>query len=618
MTQAGLIRSLLHQILVWAPELIPQISPKRWEVLCLFNEDLSDGWSDHELEQMMRSAMIHLPDETKLCLFIDGLDEFDGNHDVLVRMSKDILATNHNVKLCVSSRPWDIFADAFHHSASLRLQDLTYEDMKSYTSSELHADPRFALLQERESEYAQDLVENIVSKASGVFLWVRLVVSSLLAGIGYGDRIVDLQKRLDLLPPELEQLYDKMLDSVDEFYLEHSAQLLKLVEECLEPPSILLMSFTDEEGLEPSLKRPIAPMLQKEGALRVDTMLRRLNACTKGLLEVPRATFYLQQEFDFIRAYGWKVHDLHRTVKDYLKSQQVRNRLVSLMKTPFDCHLRLCVGNLAYLKVIGPKLANAVDYAFFWVRVERCLYHAARISSNYDTKTIALMDELNNAATSIFRNSSRKDKDWYGVSQRHRLFFESGQWVELWSGCPKTHFGGHFLSLNVRYGVIPYVEARATPRCFIQKAYVSDGLDLSDGLQPESFQYVTTQLYPLLLHAFSYDINSFYSDSVSVPNPDMVACLLRKGASFDWTYQSNQLDRHPWRHLLRSILICWDDEESLVKWMKIAKLALKNGSLVPSIALLLPDDVLNTPDKLRALVVKLKAMQAKSSPLPQT
>lgn len=64
------------------------------------------------------------------------------------------------------------------------------------------------------------------------------------------------------------------------------------------------------------------------------------------------------------------------------------------------------------------------------------------------------------------------------------------------SDCREIPFGGHFLSLNIRYGVIPYVAARATPRCLIQKASMSDGLDLSDGLKPDSFQFVTTQLYP--------------------------------------------------------------------------------------------------------------------------
>jgi len=104
------------------------------------------------------------------------------------------------------------------------------------------------------------------------------------------------------------------------------------------------------------------------------------------------------------------------------------------------------------------------------------------------------MDELDKAAISMFRDLSRRLKHLYGPFQRNRLFIESRQWVELWSDCPAIPFGGYFLSLNVRYGVIPYVEARATPRCLIQKAYVSDGLDLSDSLQPDSFHFVTTQL----------------------------------------------------------------------------------------------------------------------------
>ena len=623
MTQAGLVRSLLHQILLQVPELVPHVSPKRWEALCLFNEDSPTGWNAHELEQMLRLAMVHLVDNTKLCLFIDGLDEFDGNHDSLIHLLKDILGMNSNVKLCVSSRPWDIFEDAFQHSASLRLQDLTYEDIKSYTSSEMHADPRFALLQEREPEYAQDLVRNVASKASGVFLWVHLVVSSLLAGMGHGDRIIELQKRLDSLPDELEELYDKMLDSVDTFYLERTAQILNFVEKSIEPPPVLLLSFADEERMESSWKRPIELMSQKDIASRLDTMRRRLNVCTKGLLEITGATVNLEHEYDLEEADNWIVHYLHRTVKDYLRSPQVHNRLVSLMKTPFDSHLKLCAGNLAYLKAIGTKLTTSTDQKFLWIRVEHSLYNAARISSRYDAKTINLMDELDKTLKTIFRSLSRatSESDLGVLSQKNRWFFETGQWVQLWPDAHEIPFGGHFLSLNVRYGVIPYVEARATRRCLIQKVYLSDDFDLRYGPEPQTFQSPKTWLYPLLLDAVSDSSTWASTHFDSVPNPDMVACLLRKGANFDWTYHSNRSGHHPWRHLLRGILTCWGDEENLMKWMKIAELALQDDSFVPSassIAHWILEDVFNSPDKMRVLLAKLEAMRGKSSPLPGT
>jgi hypothetical protein len=51
------------------------------------------------------------------------------------------------------------------------------------------------------------LVEEIVEKANEVFLWVKLVVQSLLAGLGNRDSITDLQRRLRELPSDLEKLY---------------------------------------------------------------------------------------------------------------------------------------------------------------------------------------------------------------------------------------------------------------------------------------------------------------------------------------------------------------------------------------------------------------------------
>lgn len=86
-------------------------------------------------------------------------------------------------------------------------------------------DLRFDILRKRELAYSSELVENITIKSCGVFLWTRIAVASILSGIGHGDRVSDLQDRLDTLPEELEQLYDKILNSLDHFYVEHAAQL---------------------------------------------------------------------------------------------------------------------------------------------------------------------------------------------------------------------------------------------------------------------------------------------------------------------------------------------------------------------------------------------------------
>jgi hypothetical protein len=53
-------------------------------------------------------------------------------------------------------------------------------------------------------EAQQALIDNILEKASGVFLWVKLVVEEIIIGLEDGDTDQELQERLDSLPPELE------------------------------------------------------------------------------------------------------------------------------------------------------------------------------------------------------------------------------------------------------------------------------------------------------------------------------------------------------------------------------------------------------------------------------
>ena len=60
--------------------------------------------------------------------FIDGLDEFSGVHSELVDLFKSI-SSLANVKICILSRPWLEYEDAFVHNPRLVLQDLTYSDI---------------------------------------------------------------------------------------------------------------------------------------------------------------------------------------------------------------------------------------------------------------------------------------------------------------------------------------------------------------------------------------------------------------------------------------------------------------------------------------------------------
>ena len=157
----------------------------------------------------------------KICFLIDGLDEFDGDHDEMAGFFKDTTDSEH-VKACLSSRPWVVSGELFGACQGLQLQNLTYQDIQKYVSDKLGGSDAFQRLSSRDpvhANIAKDLKLEIVEKAEGVFLWVKLVVQSLLNGIRNRDNLSHLWNRLRLLPRELKPLYNRLLDLIEPIYL---------------------------------------------------------------------------------------------------------------------------------------------------------------------------------------------------------------------------------------------------------------------------------------------------------------------------------------------------------------------------------------------------------------
>ena len=328
-SQVGLLQGLLREILQQRPTLIPKVLPTRWQSIAV-QSNAASSWTISELSDAFR----RLAEEdlnTKFCFFIDGLDEFDGDHHKLVELIVDMTRTSR-VKILASSRPWLVFQDAFERSPKLMLQDLTYNDIKTFTHDTLYHHPRFFRLLSLEPEKAPKLVNEIVAKASGVFLWVFLVVKSLMEGLTNADRIVDLERRLMELPADLEQYFLHILTSLDRFYLLQAAQLFRLALEARKPLSVLTFSYLDEDDPDFAIKRAIHPISEDEEALRCETIERRLNSRCKGLLECRRrqsCDSYATAEGVIAEQTSFEVDFLHRTVRDFLATPTVHARLVA-------------------------------------------------------------------------------------------------------------------------------------------------------------------------------------------------------------------------------------------------------------------------------------------------
>jgi hypothetical protein len=188
----------------------------------------------------------------KLCFLIDGLDEFDGDHEQMGKLFQEITASDKNIKAYLSSRPWVVFEYLFDSSPMLRLQNLTYRDIEHYFSDKLEQNDAYQRLAHREPDIAQDLIHEIVHKADGVFLWVKLVVSSLLNGIRNRDEMSDLWERLHLLPRELKPLYVRLLELVEPIYLpwvSEAFQILRANRNHIQLP--FKYPFFEETGVSP-------------------------------------------------------------------------------------------------------------------------------------------------------------------------------------------------------------------------------------------------------------------------------------------------------------------------------------------------------------------------------
>lgn len=166
--------------------------------------------------------------QLRLALFVDGLDEFEGL-DTEISSLFIAAANTANIKVCGSSRSHVAFEIAFATRPSLRLQDLTQNDIREYVEDRLNENEQLQDYVLQEAEESQQLIDEIVAAADGVFLWVYLVVTSLIRGLGNGDKVSDLKRKLRLFPRDLKLLYVHILRHVDDDYKEEAVNFFQLL-----------------------------------------------------------------------------------------------------------------------------------------------------------------------------------------------------------------------------------------------------------------------------------------------------------------------------------------------------------------------------------------------------
>ena len=476
-SQIGLLRSLLFQILHHRPTLIHQIFPEEHAMLrdqlpSAVRDYPRHAWSLRRLQDAVR-RLVEMEDlQLKICLFIDGLDEFEGNDDqndrqYLIELFRS-LASSPSIKICLSSRPLLIFEESFRESPGLRLQDLTSGDIRRFVTDRLSNNSRMRQIADNEPLQRHDFEKEICKKAQGVFLWVKLVVRSLLDGVSNSDRMADLRARLEVLPADLEELYHHMLAKIEKIYLKGASQVFQLVQTARQvqsmkrndnqrttPVTVLLLALAIE-GTSCVAANPASDTwtAQKLSSL-CDVMRRRLQTWCAGMIEVPDFIWNRVDPLDPNAALRtkitWEVAYLHRTARDFIESKSVWGMLLERTDTDFDPCTSLLQSTVLLYKVAGPIVSNPLGFGLFRKELLEPILYALSFAQRAEDTTgeahVELLEELDEITT---RHMIR----WTGDYRGHWSWF-----LDV-AGAPNTLYS--FVDVTVFCGLHRFVLARIT------------------------------------------------------------------------------------------------------------------------------------------------------------
>ena len=228
---AAMLKEILRQILVEFNQLWHVVKPLYLQ-LTESQHTKSPRWDTETLEQALLVVTQQCLVDARICIFLDALDEHAGDNEklasLLFKLTKNTQESKTELKICVASRSWTVFANHFGSCPQFAIHEHTREDIRLYTAdmlSQAHMGPGGRTGRSRKAE---TLAEQVTNRARGVFIWVRLVVAELAKGIRDGTPLVELEDQLSKMPQELKDLYINTLKRVEPEYHEETHIMLQI------------------------------------------------------------------------------------------------------------------------------------------------------------------------------------------------------------------------------------------------------------------------------------------------------------------------------------------------------------------------------------------------------
>lgn len=350
----GLLRSLLYQIATQWLELVNLArmqhgSGKRGVDV---SRNFLPAWTDERLLSILTRFLDQKPTSVNLCAFVDGLDEFVGDEEVLLNVVR--LSTNNpQCKICVSSRPEQAYRQEFKSCPQLRVQDLNREDLERTVIGKLI--PGVKRHMRMESGKLDCLRATLFERAQGVFLWLDLIIKDLITGARNYDSIDMLQSRLERAPETIQGMYTQMLGSVQPIYQDEGVRYFSILLAAAESDlglGLQRLACTEDEPWQKVVKLDLKYCDTSRFVSICRRLKTRLTASCGGLIDVQNELGNEEVKAELkVMDDHQKVDFIHRTAMEF-----VRGKLEDLQDLDLvvKANTFLAQGSIVELTLIPP------------------------------------------------------------------------------------------------------------------------------------------------------------------------------------------------------------------------------------------------------------------------
>ena len=315
-TLNGMLQELLRSILQQIPVLSRYVLSSYIE-LVQAQRTRCPSWDFSSLKSALISLFEQRHVKIRILLLLDALDEHQGDNDLLASLLKSLVDKSDNkcvrLKMCLASRSWTVFQQHFGDCPGFSIHDHTREDIMTYIRARLEPCGPQEMHRIGHDSMTQ-LADLVATRASGVFIWVRLVVDMLAKGIQDGTPHRTLEEKVNKIPQELRDLYADTLRRIEPEYSMEAFIMLQTALCSFEPlPLEVFMAIVDINFMYDRyrpLKDAISDRIMEYTSSHRSRLVRR----SGGLLEL------IQRDQSVPESDGLVVQFIHQTVKEYVQS----------------------------------------------------------------------------------------------------------------------------------------------------------------------------------------------------------------------------------------------------------------------------------------------------------